>query len=244
MALIESERLPWWKWLSLSLGVIVVSVLVSFVGLVALIFHEVDFRDYLEVAHPPWITNGWVGFWIAVIILSQSLAPVGALALVRSTRRLAFGQFRLPADLQRAAWQVLLGGCLALGLQWLWTAIGPTQEDPYRLLERFIYAVAHGRAVWPWFWLLLTAVVVGPLAEEILFRGFILGKLRQRWGRWAGLLGSAVLFGLAHGLINALPAALLGLYFAWQTERDQSLAGAVVLHSLHNLVAVLVIAFG
>lgn len=243
LVLLQAERVPWWKWLLLSLGVITVSVAVAMAGLVALVFLGVDFRDYLYVARPPWITNGWVGFWMALIILSQSLAPVGGLALVKQTRRMAFGGFCRPACWRQALFGVLMGGCLAFLVQWGWTRVGPTHEDPYRLMERFVYAVTYGRSFWAWFWLLLTAVVVGPMAEEVLYRGFLQSKLRERWGVWAGLLGSAVLFGLAHGLINALPAALLGLYFGWQVERDRSLVGAVVLHGLHNLTAVLVMAF-
>lgn len=243
-ALLETGRIPWWKWLALSLGVITVSVVAAMAGLVALVFHGVDFQDYLYVAHPPWITNGWVGFWIALVIMSQSLVPVGALALLRQTRQAAFGGFRCPRDAPKAALRVLAGGCLAFAVQWVWTQVGPTPGDPYRLVERFVYAVSYGRSFWPWFWLLMAAVVVGPLAEEVLYRGFIHAKLRERWGVWAGLLGSAALFGLAHGPLHALPSATLGLYFSWQVERDRSLVGAVVLHACHNLVAVWVMAFG
>lgn len=244
LGVLQRERVPWWKWLLLSLGVITAAVAVAMVGLVALIFHGVDFQDYLYIARPPWITKGWVGFWIAVIILSQSLAPVGGLALMRSARQVAFGGLRWPANAQAALLRMAAGAALAFTVQWVWHQVGPVHEDPYRLIERFVYAVAYGRSFWPWFWLLLTTVVVGPLAEEILYRGFVQSKLRERWGIWAGMLGSAILFGLAHGMVNALPAALLGLYFSYQVEKDRSLSGAVVLHALHNLATVLFMAFG
>lgn len=236
------EPIPWWKWLLLSLGVIALTVVAMTMGLIALAYQGVDFQDYLYVARPAWITNGTVGFWIAFVIMSQSLAPLAVAALYRPARQRAFAALRPPQN-WRAVWpKVLLGGALAFVLQLVWARIGPTPEAPYRLLEHVAYAVSRGGSFWPWFWLLAAAAAVGPAAEEILYRGLVQNTIARRWGRWAGMLGSAALFGLAHGTANALPAALLGLYFSYQVEEDQSLAGAIILHALHNLAAVVAMA--
>lgn len=236
--------MSWWKWLLLSLGVIALAVVAMLVGLIALAFQGIDFRDYLYVARPAWITSGWVAFWIAFVIMSQSLVPIAVAALYRPARQRAFDALCPPLSWRGVWLKVLAGGALALILQLFWVRYGPTPAAPYRLLEHVVYAVSRGGSFWPWFWLLTAAAAVVPAAEEILYRGLMQNMIRQRWGLWAGMLGSAALFGLAHGVANALPAALLGLYFSYQVERDRSLAGAITLHALHNLAAVLVMAAG
>jgi membrane protease YdiL (CAAX protease family) len=238
----QTERVPWWKWLLLSLGVIALVIVVACVAMVALVFHGVDVQDYLYLSRPAWITNGWVGFWLAAMIIAQTTAPVAGLALFRPTRLTAFALLRCPADGRGMLRRLLMGACLAFAVQWVWMKVGPVPEEPFRFVEGFVYAVAHGGSFWPWFWLLSTAVVAGPVSEEILYRGYLQTTLRRRWGLWAGMVGSALLFGVGHGLVNALPTALLGLYFSYQVEKDQSLAGAVLLHAGNNLVAVLVMA--
>lgn len=240
LTLLHTDTVPWWKWFLLSLGVITLSVVVMLIGLVALIFHGVDLQDYLHVTRPAWIRSGWVGFWIAFVIMAQNLAPVVGVALFRPARRVAFDRLRWPVSGRAALVRVLGGACLAFLVQWVWMQVGPAPGES--LLSGFVYAVAHGRSFWPWVWLLLTAVVAGPVAEEILFRGMMQQFISRRWGARVGMLGSAAAFGLAHGLAGALPAALLGLYFSYQVERDGSLAGAMLLHALHNLAAVLIMA--
>lgn len=221
---------------------ITLAVVAMLIGLIALAFQGIDFQDYLYVARPAWITSGWVAFWIAFVIMSQSLAPLAVTALYRPARQRALAGLRPPQSWRGVWLKVLAGAVLALALQLVWERIGPTPAPQYRLLEHVVYAVSRGGAFWPWFWLLTAAVAVGPAAEEILYRGFMQNMIAQRWGRWAGMLGTATLFGLAHGAANAVPAALLGLYFSHQVERDRSLAGPIALHALHNLTAVLTMA--
>ena len=50
-------------------------------------------------------------------------------------------------------------------------------------------------------------VVVGPLAEEIIFRGLIHRVFSRTWGPWPAIIASALVFGLVHGE----PWYLLGL---------------------------------
>ena len=83
--------------------------------------------------------------------------------------------------------------------------------------------------------LLLLAVVAGPVAEEIFFRGLLYGWLRQRIGVRNGLLISSFLFALLHmDAVAFFPILGLGLLFGWAYERTGSLAAPVAIHILHN----------
>lgn len=97
----------------------------------------------------------------------------------------------------------------------------------------------------------LGLVLIGPFAEEVLFRGFLLRQLYRRcaWPPVAAIALSAVVFGLAHlsnidlispgarsDAANELLATVGGgLLFAWIAYRWNSLWPAIGLHSGLNL---------
>ncbi|HZX71966.1 MAG TPA: CPBP family intramembrane glutamic endopeptidase [Rhodanobacter sp.] len=92
--------------------------------------------------------------------------------------------------------------------------------------------------------LALMAVTLGPLVEELLFRGVLLSALLQRWGTGVAVLLSSLAFALAHlpGLnwqLFALPALLgLALALAWLRLRSGSIWPSVVAHGANNALAV------
>ena len=85
----------------------------------------------------------------------------------------------------------------------------------------------------------LVAVVMAPLFEEIVFRGFLFRGLANSWG-WAwGALASAAIFGAAHLQLDVfLPLAALGFVLAWAYKKTGSLWTCITMHALFNLIAV------
>ena len=83
--------------------------------------------------------------------------------------------------------------------------------------------------------LLLLAVVIGPLAEELFFRGFLYRWLRIRIGVRRALALSALLFALLHmDAVAFVPILGLGLLFGWVYEQTGSLAAPIAIHVFHN----------
>ncbi len=83
--------------------------------------------------------------------------------------------------------------------------------------------------------LALTAVVLAPLFEELLFRGVLLPVLGKQWGAPAGIVASATVFALAHlSLSEALPLLALGLGLGWLRYSSGRLMSCVVMHGLWN----------
>lgn len=81
---------------------------------------------------------------------------------------------------------------------------------------------------------LLYAVILAPLCEETVFRGWLL-KLLKRYGALAAAILTAVCFGVFHGTLLQIPPAIIcGLVFAWLTFRFRSIIPAIVLHFLTN----------
>ena len=78
--------------------------------------------------------------------------------------------------------------------------------------------------------------VLSPITEEIAFRGVLYGFIR-RWGMLAAVVGSTILFVLAHSIQGAFPLTQIvgGLVFAVAYERERNLIVPIVIHILGNL---------
>jgi membrane protease YdiL (CAAX protease family) len=92
---------------------------------------------------------------------------------------------------------------------------------------------------------LLVGVLIGPVAEEIFFRGILYGFFR-RWGIPAAVLFSTLLFVLPHSHSSGLgiPVTQLigGILFAIAYEIEKNLLVPITIHSLGNL-AIFTLAF-
>lgn len=99
---------------------------------------------------------------------------------------------------------------------------------------------------------LLISVVLGPVTEEVTFRGVLLQALGGRSRRTAIVVSALVfslfhILGLASGNIAAAAAVVLpqlfivGVILAWVTLRSGRLGPAIFLHSGFNLLAAIVL---
>ena len=82
----------------------------------------------------------------------------------------------------------------------------------------------------------LAMAVIGA-AEEVFFRGYLFSALRRVGGARAAIVGSAVLFGLFHGVSifdRLLPSTLLGLILGWVCWRTGSIVPAMLLHASYD----------
>jgi len=81
------------------------------------------------------------------------------------------------------------------------------------------------------------AVLLAPVAEEILFRGILYPAIKQMgWPRLA-LFSTSVLFGAIHGhLASFIPLCFLGAVFALLYDRTSNLLAPILAHSAFNAV--------
>ena len=87
---------------------------------------------------------------------------------------------------------------------------------------------------------LLALVLVAPVTEELLFRGWLLQDLKERYGARRALVWSSVLFGLAHVEPAAvLYATLGGLVLGAVALRTNSTLASIAMHAGVNAIALL-----
>lgn len=87
-------------------------------------------------------------------------------------------------------------------------------------------------------WIIALAVLP-PILEEAVFRGAILGTMRQYMGKGA-IFFSAALFALMHANFNQIPIAFaLGLILGWFAYSTGSIVVPIILHACNNLSSVI-----
>ena len=139
--------------------------------------------------------------------------------------------WQIPA---KGLWLCLLAGpVLAFGLNFLAVLLkAPPVKPPFEelLFDRrwqFVYGVA--------------AVLIGPLCEELAFRGFLMPLLSKWMGTAAGILISGFLFALAHGKQDkwiwqyVAVLTIVGCVLGTMRWRYSSTMSSMVAHASFNL---------
>lgn len=107
-------------------------------------------------------------------------------------------------------------------------------------LLREIAAEANPRTVNPLLYQVVSAIatiIVAPITEEFLFRGFILQRWAVKWNLPLAVMLSSVLFGFMH--LNPVGLTMFGLVMATLYIKTRSLLIPIAAHALNNLLATL-----
>ena len=125
---------------------------------------------------------------------------------------------------------------IGIALMWFGSLIGSALNDlVYRVagLEP-VDMVTETFDMLPLSVVLLGACILGPVCEELLFRGLLAGRL-ARYGQKPAALVGALLFGLYHAnLSQFFYAFALGLLLAYVYFYTGSLKAPILLHMLFN----------
>jgi membrane protease YdiL (CAAX protease family) len=122
----------------------------------------------------------------------------------------------------------------AFGWQWLLQITGLPAE-PQGVVDDFVRmsspALRGG--------LTFFAIVLAPVAEELVFRGLLFRFARGRLPRWGALVLPAAVWASLHGLTAFAPLLALGVVLELAYERTGNLAVPMCAHALFNLNTIL-----
>ncbi len=128
---------------------------------------------------------------------------------------------------------ILLWGVIML------VSIAVVVEPLKELLPQSPLPTGRGR------FMLLSLVVVAPLFEELLCRGVIMEAVRSKRGAWAACVLSSLIFGVMHvepqSMLNAF---VIGLMLGYLYLRTDSIFAPIIMHSINNILAYLILLFG
>jgi len=89
-------------------------------------------------------------------------------------------------------------------------------------------------------WLgIICIALLGPILEELLFRGAITKKLLEKYSPKKAIILSALIFGIIHiNPIQVISATLIGLLLAWIYYKTASLIPCILIHVINNSFSV------
>ena len=87
---------------------------------------------------------------------------------------------------------------------------------------------------------IFSTVILAPIAEEIIFRGLVLSRLKKAVRPSVAIIISSLLFGLVHGqVLWMIYTFAIGIMFAIVAESLQSVSASILLHMSFNAVSLL-----
>jgi membrane protease YdiL (CAAX protease family) len=186
--------------------------------------------------------------WLLALQLLPFLPPIAGageiilFGLVFATRFVLAGSE--PAQIERRA----RSRVQALGAQWPWAILSalaitvlllaflalyarlvPPPEIPDSPIEKYLQQPLA------WLPLFIAAVVVGPLVEEVIFRGWVQGRLSEDFGPESAIVTAAGLFAIVQLEFWGVPYRfLLGLASGYTVYLTRSIWAGVLMNAAFN----------
>lgn len=115
---------------------------------------------------------------------------------------------------------------------------------PFREIRRFLVEMLGPLlASCRWYDLICLALLAG-VCEELFFRGWLQVWL-EGWGPYVGLIGSNIVFGLAHCItaLYAIVAGTIGIYLGllFDASGERNLLVPIITHALYDYLGFLVV---
>ena len=179
---------------------------------------------------------------LANCILYGSLI-IGIFGVIAFQKNSAIAIFQLhPSRFPKAAAKGLLWLLvvypLILAIQAVTQQLSGNNDDSQEIVRYFLEHpdLKHRLAV------ILMAVIVAPVAEEIIFRGYFYGVIRKFSGRIPAILISSLLFAAIHVHLPSAPGLfILAITLCLLYERTGSLWGNITMHAAFNASTIVVL---
>ena len=180
---------------------------------------------------PYLLENAFVVFLVSNIPLYGVALPLCALLLRRLPRATP-----LKNNIKAHHW---IGGmCVAFALMMAGNYVSQMLTTAFSIIrgEQLVNPIADFTQSTPPIFVILAAVIIAPIAEELFFRKLLCDKLLPLGEGYAIFISSAI-FALAHGnLFQIFYAFALGCFFAYVYINTGKLRHTVLYHTVINLL--------
>jgi membrane protease YdiL (CAAX protease family) len=217
------ERYPFWGYSDLLLfaGMTIPSMLIGF-GMVRAVMWAFHIHPAVRVAE--LLPEQFLGY---AILFSTLMLMFRAQYKRPFWRSLGWVPSPLPLF-----WVVLAGMTTAIGVALVSSLVQtPNTSNPMTELLQDRTSVIL---------IAIFGITLGPLCEELAFRGFLQPLLVRSLGAVAGILAAAIPFGLLHfqeygnSWRHALVISLAGAAFGWMRQATGSTKASTIMHAAYN----------
>lgn len=182
------------------------------------------------------LTVNTLGYFLAVVIV------VGAVALISregwpETRRLLALR---PAQWTKFAKVLAVFAAYLVSSQVVYAIVAGLFSDFINLNQQQDLGFSASSLVAPYQYVLafFMLVVLPPIFEEVLFRGYLFGRLNHKMGFWLSTLVTSFVFGLVHfNWSVSIDVFILSLFLCYLRRDSNSIVPGMVLHGLKNGLA-------
>lgn len=214
------------KWMDLV--AVVMAFLLGQIGVVQLAFWWIpDFESVADLGAVEALGLTAAGFLVpSVLIVAASMKRSGGARALGLTHVTPGHRLTFSAAIYLASLPAFYGLAVLSKSILTWMREAELEQEVASLIQAGL--AEHPLPI------LLFAVLIVPLMEEILFRGFLLELLSGAFGKVQGVVLSSAAFALLHGAAAALPIFGLALVLSLVKLRTRSLVACWFVHALHN----------
>lgn len=216
-----AARVPFWHYIDLFFFITL--LLASFGGLLFVVI-------LLRFTSLPL---GWKLIVPQLVFYALGLTSLAAILRLRYDQPLWRSLGWMPTPLMTSLTSLLAGPLLAIAVGLIGAALRTPQIDlPFQQILG-----APGTVVL----LGIVVVILGPVCEELAFRGFLMPLLMRSLGAAGGIVLTGFIFGCMHGYEyewswrHMLLISLVGCVFGCTKYKTHSTAAAAFMHSTFNL---------
>lgn len=176
--------------------------------------------------------------WYIILRMTGCLLVTMLFFWLYTTKHLHLRMADFGITFQVKPWGVILSVLLPVFVAATFLVIGAAERNTFAFGDMLLIVIAS----------MMMALKAGIL-EEVLFRGFIMKLLENRWGKPLAILLPSVLFGLTHipamesftiggVVLLAVSGTLVGVMFSLAAYRGNSVSNSALMHSVWNFVMV------
>lgn len=240
-----SDSIRWSPWMGL-LYVVLIYILSQVIGLVILIY-PIFIKHFSSKQTSNWLTNSTYGQFLYILI-AEAFTVFAVLWLLK--------RYKVKKDvigLRKIKLKDPLYGFLGLVIYY------PIYLVAISLITALIkgfnvnqkqdigFNSVHGVA--PLIVTFISLVILPPIAEEIVFRGFLYGSMKKWMPKIFAAIVTSVIFASAHLIegvggplwVGAIDTFVLSMVLVFLREKTNGLYASMTLHGLKNFVAFFII---
>lgn len=186
---------------------------------------------------------------VSIMLLTQIITDCVLLLIIFKSLRTGFRQAAntlgvVPFKVLKSIMQAVLGAVVLMVFSMIYYNIYYKLTGtpvPDQQISEIIASITTMKQVIP---MMILVTMFAPVAEEIVFRGFIYQGLRKYCGIGFAMLASSALFAMLHYQLSIfIPIMFMGLVFAWLYEKNKNIMPSIFAHLIWNSMSFIFIIF-